>query len=134
MFNRSFGKAGSIADKQADRRAPRSRFFDPRKRSRQRMIVPGKLWCGPQIPAIDCLIGDASVGGARIRVKRGVGVPNNVFLIHLRQWTAYQARVVWRRADGNIGLAFRKSFDLESTVVPELRAMRDYCVACEDAR
>lgn len=112
----------------------RSRFFDPRKHSRQRMIVPGKLWCGLQVPTIDCLIGDASVGGARVRVQKGVFVPDSVFLIHLREWTAYQARVIWRRADGNTGLVFAKSFDLKRTGIPELKAMRDYCVACEDAR
>ena len=91
------------------------------------MIVPGKLYCRADVKALDCLIGDMSTSGARVRVKVGTTVPNELYLVHLREWTAYEARVVWRRSDGNHGLQFKRSFDLEGAISPELRVMREFC-------
>ena len=133
MSNQSFGKKGPAAiAKKPKAGTLRSKVFDKRRHRRHRMILPGKLWCGIQSPTIDCLIGDASIGGARVRVRQGVTVPNNVFLIHLREWVAYRARVVWRRTDGNLGLAFKGSIDLRGALTPELQTMRYYCAAFED--
>lgn len=129
-----FGKAGRVPVAPSQSRPLRSKLSDKRRQSRQRMVSPGKLWCGLQARPVDCVIGDASTGGARVRVKNGETLPNEVFLIHLCQWTAYKARVAWRRPDGNFGLVFKKSFDLKGAIAPELKAMRDYCVAFDYAK
>jgi len=91
-------------------------------------MLPGKLWCGMRSATVDCLIGDASAGGARVRVKRGATVPSQLYLVHVRDRTAYKAQVVWRRADGSLGLKFSKSFNLDGAMAPELMAIRDYCL------
>lgn len=98
------------------------------------MLAPGKLVFGNLMGAVDCLIGDMSIGGARVRVVQDKRVPDDVFLVHLREWTAYRARVVWRRADGNLGLSFRQSHDLEGAMTPNLRSMREYCAAHDAQR
>ena len=97
------------------------------------MVIPGKLTFGSVPQSVDCLIGDMSVGGARVRVKPGTTVPNELYLVHLKEWFAYEARVVWRRRDGNMGLAFKRSFDLDGAISPHLRTMREFCVAYDDA-
>jgi len=109
-------------------------LLDARRHGRKRMIIPGKLAFGSMPRVLDCLIGDMSVGGARVRVKAQTQVPNELCLIHLIEWFAYEARVVWRRRDGNVGLAFKRSFDLEGAIRPELRTLRELCVAFEDAK
>ena len=96
------------------------------------MVMPGKLYFGLRAQAVDCLIGDMSVGGARVRVKPGTVVLDDLYLVHLREWTAYEVRVAWRRPDGNLGLQFKRSRDLEGAVAPELRVMREYCVAYDN--
>lgn len=109
-------------------------FLDGRRSTRKRMVMPGKLSFGSPPQSLDCLIGDMSVGGARVRIKPRMTVPNELYLVHLNQWCAYEARVVWRRSDGNLGLVFRRSFDLDGAIRPELRTMREFCVAYDDAK
>ena len=126
----SFGKA-QVAPRP---RPPRSGGFlsffsqDARRHGRARMMLPGKIWSGLRIPVVECLIGDISAGGARVRVKRGTNVPAQLTLVHVRERTAYRAYVVWRRPDGSLGLAFRKSFNLDGAMAPELMAIRDCCL------
>jgi hypothetical protein len=131
-----FGKATQKSAAEETYQPPRRRtiLFDARRHHRKRMVIPGKLAFGSVPQALDCLIGDMSVSGARIRVKPGTQVPGELFLVHLKEWFAYEARVVWRRADGNMGLAFRRSFDLDGAIRPELRTMREFCVAYDDAK
>jgi hypothetical protein len=75
-----------------------------------------------------------SVGGVRVRISQRAVVPDKVCLVHLREWFAYEAKIVWRRADGNFGLQFTRAYDLDGATKPELKAMREYCVAYKDAR
>ena len=136
MSNRSFGRARSPEPEAPPLRrgSARTKFRDARRSSRQRMVMPGKLYFGLTVQAVDCLIGDMSVGGARVRVKPGTVVLDDLYFVHLRQWAAYKARVAWRRPDGNLGLQFTRSYDLDGAVAPELRVMREYCVAYDNLR
>jgi hypothetical protein len=131
-----FGKATQKGAATETYQPPRRRpiFFDARRSGRKRMVIPGKLSLGPAAPPLDCLIGDMSVGGARVRVKPGATVPSELYLVHLKEWFAYEARVVWRRGDGNLGLAFKRSYDLDGAIRADLRTMREFCVAYEDAK
>jgi hypothetical protein len=136
MIRKTFGKAQKCASVISARAQRRGGLFDPRRSGRNRMIVPGMLVfrSGANSRTLDCLIGDMSRGGARLRVKPMAATPDAVILIHLREWTAYEAKVVWRRADGNLGIAFKRSHDLKGANSPELRSLRDYCVASADAK
>jgi hypothetical protein len=101
---------------------------DARRARRNRMILPGKLCSKTSTKVVDCLIGDMSTSGARVRVKAGTATFDNLYLVHLREWIAYEAQVVWRRADGNLGLQFKRSYDLEGAIKPELRVLRELCI------
>jgi hypothetical protein len=131
MNKASFGRVrtNAPATTASERRTLRAVLsVDARRIRRKRMILPGKLYSKVDMKAVDCLIGDMSTLGARVRVKAGTVLPNELYLVHLREWTAYEARVAWRRADGSLGLAFRRAHDLEGAVKPELRVMREFCV------
>ena len=136
MNKGSFGRATQKNDVAEIYQPPRRRsiLFDARRHGRKRMVIPGKLAFGSVRQVLDCLIGDMSVGGARVRIKPGTQVPNELFLVHLKEWCAYEARVIWRRADGNLGLAFKRSFDLDGAIGPDLRTLREFCVAYDDAK
>jgi hypothetical protein len=129
----TFGRADKAIASEPQRSRRRALFFDARWASRQRMIVPGKLVFDGGMRSLDCVIGDMSTRGARVRVALGsAAIPKDMWLVHLKQWHAYEARVVWRRRDGNVGLAFRRSFALEGAIGAELRTMREHCVAFHD--
>ncbi len=96
------------------------------------MVVPGKLVFERGLRSLDCMIGDMSVRGARVRISQGAPIPKEMWLVHLKEWHAYQARVVWKRADGNIGLAFGKSYALKGALSAELRTLREHCSAYAD--
>jgi len=132
----SFGKSTQKSAESEIPQPPRRRtfLFDARRSTRKRMVIPGKLAFGRVLHALDCLIGDMSTGGARVRVKSGTAVPNELYLVHLVERCAYEARVVWRRADGNMGLAFKRSFDLDGAIRPELRTLREFCTAYDRAK
>jgi hypothetical protein len=126
----TFGKAQRAAESKPQRSRRRAFFLDARRASRQRMVVPGKLVFDGGMRSLDCTIGDMSTRGARVRVgQESASALRDVWLVHLKEWHAYEARIVWRRKDGNIGLAFRRSFELEGAISPDLRAMREHCVA-----
>ena len=97
------------------------------------MAVPGKLVFERGLRSLDCAIGDMSVRGARVRVSPGAtSIPREIWLVHLKEWHAYQARVVWRRADGNLGLAFGRSFELKGALNAELKTLREHCAAYDE--
>jgi len=131
MSVKSFGRALNIVQEAiAERRI--SRYFDARRSPRKRVLWPGKLVFGTFAKSVDCTICDVSTLGARVRIRPDSVVPNELFLVHLREWTAYQARVVWRRKDGNLGISFKRAFDLEGATKPDLRVMREFCASSED--
>ena len=94
---------------------------------RKRTLLRGKLAYGAGAFSVDCVISDLSETGARVQVEQGATFPEQVYLIHLRERTAYESKVVWRR-DNFAGLEFGTAHDLESATAPELKLMRLYCV------
>ena len=107
----------------------RHMYSDLRKCRRKRTLLAGVLSYGPGISTVDCKIMDVSETGARVKAEPGSIVPAHVFLVHLRDYVAYEARVAWRRDNGNLGLRFMAAHDLRAEPTDELRAaMRTYCV------
>jgi PilZ domain-containing protein len=130
MAARPFGRAQR---RQEDEAVPapvvRRMYSDLRKSWRKRTLLAGVLSYGPGISTVDCKIMDVSETGARVQVEPGSILPADVFLVHLRDYTAYDAKVVWRRGKGNLGLQFNARHDLRLEPTDELRAaMRTYCV------
>jgi hypothetical protein len=101
---------------------------EPRRSRRTRTLLKGKLAFGHGAFSIDCVIRDISKSGAHVRIQPGLTVPRNVFLVHLRDRTAFEAIVRWRRNDGNFGLEFNAAHDLERSELAEMKLLRRYCV------
>ena len=103
-------------------------MFDRREHTRRHVLQRGKLAFGSIDFAIDCLIHDISMGGARVRVETGSTIPQRVILVHLRDRVAFEASVVWRKNDGTLGLKFEARHDLEEAKSPGLRSLRQHCI------
>jgi PilZ domain-containing protein len=102
-------------------------FSDLRRAKRSRTLLAGKLCFGSGLSA-DCTISDLSDSGARVRSNTAAIIPPEVFLVHLRDQRAFEATVVWRRANGNLGLKFKAVHDLRDPSTDELKLLRAHCV------
>jgi len=102
-------------------------FSDLRRSKRTRTLLAGKLCYGSGL-STDCTISDISESGARVRSETAAILPAEVFLIHLRDQKAFEATVVWRRANGNLGLKFKAVHDLSNPSTDRLRLLRVHCV------
>lgn len=82
---------------------------DERRKYRRRPVrYPAWISLGTEIYS-DCVLADISEGGARIKVKEDVGVPDHFVLLFNPQGTPNRpCRVVWRR-EGQLGLKFESS-------------------------
>lgn len=127
---RPFGKARSETQDIAAPAAEPIPMYDRREHPRRHVLQAGKVVFvfGSVDFAVDCLIHDISVGGARVRLETRSAVPESVILVHLRDRVAYEASVVWRKDDGTLGLKFEARHDLEDARSPGLRTLRRHCI------
>ena len=100
---------------------------DTRRAHRVRTFLRGKLSYGNGAFSVDCAICDISPTGARIRVEPGATVPETVYLVHIRERTAFEATVKWRRKDGSLGLRFNTIHDLNNPNTTGMKLLRRYC-------
>jgi hypothetical protein len=104
---------------------------DPRNARRKRTLFKGILSYGQNCAfTVECVIADISDAGARVQIQPGPPVPTDVFLVHLRERVAYEAKVAWRRSN-NLGLKFATRYDLENPTTEDLRVLRQHCVEHE---
>jgi hypothetical protein len=97
---------------------------DHRARSRQRVLLAGKLVYGEADLTVDCAIRDLSEGGARIRISGPVALPSRLHLIEVKTGQAFDCEVAWRRMP-EIGLRFLSPpHDLTHSDAPELKMLR----------
>ncbi len=61
--------------------------------------------------------------GAKVRLAGTAPVPNEVWLIEVREGLAFRCRVAWR-ASPELGLEFSASHDLKDPTSPELRMLK----------
>lgn len=76
--------------------------------------------------AANCQVREISDKGARITISRGKIVPENLYLIIIREQRAYEARIVWRKGD-EAGLAFSNVIDLRAPSNPAFRQLAQIC-------
>jgi len=127
MRNRPFGKALRIARAKPPARVEKV-VAGIRRAGRRRTLLKGKLAFGPDLFSVDCTIKDLSVKGARVIIENTQLVPSIVHLVDLRHRLAFEAEVAWRRANGDLGLKFRRYYDLERARTLKLKALRLLCV------
>jgi hypothetical protein len=132
MSNKTFGrKQRAVEPPAAPPPARAVPDVDPRNTVRKRTLFKGILSYGQNCAfTVDCVIADISDAGARVQVQPGPPVPTDVFLVHLRERTAYEANVAWRR-DNSLGLKFIARHDLENPSTEDLKVLRQHCVEHE---
>jgi hypothetical protein len=90
---------------------------------RQRALLSAKLASDDAAQTLDCVIRNISPHGALIETKSPHLVPRELHLVQIKDGTAWDAEIVWRR--GNlIGLLLKDRHDLKSTTDKQLRALR----------
>jgi hypothetical protein len=94
-----------------------------RHAERRRTLLGAKLVYGNGAFTLDCVVRDISSTGARVKLPEGMAVPASVFLVEMRDGTAYAARVVWKRHP-LIGLTFIERRDLRTADTPLLLFMK----------
>jgi hypothetical protein len=128
MTKKPFGRAQRIEAVAAPAPMVRKIFKDLRRAYRRRMLLPGKVAFGSDGHALDCMISDISETGARICAEPDCVIPEAVTLVSMRDRTAYEATVAWRREDGTYGLKFGARHDLKNAATEEMKVLRRYCV------
>lgn len=132
MNNRTFGRRQRAVEPSPPpppaREVPE---VDPRGTQRKRTLLKGIVSYGQNCAfTVDCVIADISEAGARVQIQQGPPVPSDVYLVHLRERAAYEAKVAWRRND-NVGLKFVARHDLENPTTEDLKVLRQHCVEYE---
>jgi hypothetical protein len=131
MNSKTFGRRQRLEPPPAPPPAKAVPEVDLRGEQRKRTLFKGILSYGTNCAfTVDCVIADISEAGARVQIQPGPPVPTDVYLVHLRERTAYEASVAWRRND-NLGLKFAARHDLENPTTEDLKVLRQHCVENE---
>jgi len=84
-----------------------------RKALRGKVFLGGKLNYSNSAFSPDCTIRDISESGARISVNVVGPIPENIFLIGLRDGVVYDAEVIWRNPP-QFGLRFKSLYPVDA--------------------
>jgi len=94
-----------------------------RQAPRRRALLSGKIAYQNGNFTIPCTIRDISDLGARVRIPEGQILPTQVFLIDVREGSAYECVTKWQRQP-DAGLEFRQKIKLDSNCPEEYRYLR----------
>jgi hypothetical protein len=100
---------------------------DRRKSQRKREFAPGLLAYGSEANALNCLIRDIGTDGAQIRVSATQPIPDEVYLLSLRNRSLYHARPIWRRGSLT-GLSFEKEYVINNLLPVHLEFLRSLLI------
>jgi hypothetical protein len=96
-------------------------FIEKRTRRRRRVLLAGKLAFG--MVASDCTIRDLTEVGAKVLAPTVAGVPDEVFLLIMREGLVVRARRVWSKPP-LFGLKFLEAEDVETSAKPQAAPLR----------
>lgn len=82
-----------------------------RRERRLSTVLPGVIAALDGSAEHDCTIRDLSESGARVKAPKGAALSDEFYLMHMKERTAYHAKVVWR-FDGFMGLRFLSAIPL----------------------
>ena len=113
---------------------PRHALTERRSEPRRRTHDAGKLAFGYGTAGLDCTILDLSHAGAHVQTTLDTAsLPKTLFLVHLQNRIAWEAKVVWCD-DDRLGLQFILMHDLSRPATAELKAMSQMCDAVDERR
>lgn len=78
---------------------------------RRRVLLTGLIVYGQGAFTCDCKFRDVSGGGARIALASAAALPNHFHLINVRDGTAYECRLVWKK-NLEMGVKFESTLSL----------------------
>jgi hypothetical protein len=84
-----------------------------RSRPRKKVLFAGVIVYGEGCYAINCRIRDLTDSSARVALPGSQDLPEEFYLINMKDQTAHKARMVWRKQD-EVGLALEASYDLRN--------------------
>jgi hypothetical protein len=84
---------------------------DRRPERRASTYLPGVIATLDGSAECDCTIRDLSDKGARVTLPKGVLLPNEFYLMHVKERTAYRAQAIWR-LDASMGVKFISAMPL----------------------
>ncbi len=96
---------------------------DRRRAGRHRALLAGKLANEDATTTIDCVIRNISDTGAMIETSTPHLIPNRLHLVQIKEGTAWDVEVIWRRGN-RIGLALGDRHDLRESTDRQLKALR----------
>lgn len=95
---------------------------DSRSSGRTRNLRSGKVVFGAFQFSRDCTIRDVSDGGVRIRIEDPESIPNEFWLLDIRNFVALKAEVRWRR-NNDLGLSVGTGCSMDDTETLEMRTL-----------
>ena len=96
---------------------------DSRSSGRTKSLRSGKVVFGALQFSRDCTIRDVSDGGVRIRIEDPGSVPNEFWLLDIRNFVAFKAKVEWRQSN-DLGLSVGAACSLDDTETLQMRTLR----------
>ncbi|MDO9222385.1 MAG: PilZ domain-containing protein [Caulobacter sp.] len=96
---------------------------DRRRAGRHRALLTGKLANEDATTTIDCVIRNISDTGAMIETSTPHLIPNRLHLVQIKDGTAWDVEVIWRRGN-RIGLTLGDRHDLRESTDRQLKALR----------
>jgi hypothetical protein len=94
------------------------------RQPRRRILLGGVISFGGGNTTFDCAIRNVSEKGAKITCKMAGELPQDFYLINLRDRLVYKARLVWR-AGHDAGLKFSETMRFSDITDPSLSHLAD---------
>ena len=102
--------------------------LDRRKSVRKREFAAGFLADRSGAFVLDCLIRDVGVTGAQIRASSAQRIPDEAYLINLKNRSAFQAHTIWRRTS-LAGFGFKNVYVITDVLPVHLQFLRSLFIA-----
>ena len=96
--------------------------------ARRRVLFPGLIVYGEGAYTSDCLFRSLSSSGARLVLNQHLQLPEQFYLINIREGVAYTARLVWNRG-GEMGVKYTSAIPLSGKVKPSFHHLRKLWLA-----
>jgi hypothetical protein len=84
---------------------------DRRPKRRAPTLLPGVVMTFDGSGEYDCTVRDLSDSGARITISNTTALLGEFYLLHVKERTAYRARMAWR-VGASAGVQFARPFPL----------------------
>ena len=102
-----------------------SQYVPNRRRSQRRAaLLPARIAFDSGTDSIECTIRDISEAGARVQITADDAIPDHGFLIVMRDGTAHEAEVRWRKPT-EMGLALSRPVSLRGAVPKAMQHVKD---------